>query len=239
LNQPNPGTSAPLRQLEASVAQLRDVFLPTEKKTAPDTYSDEQIVAAKALLVFAHAELEDYLEAACRDKANRALAAFQAGGVGSLTAFSLMSYCGEPLAKCTDIAKYSEAHTKLAPQFPQITAPATRALLSALKVAVSTFSETCRKNNGVKEANLLPMILPLGIDPLTIDPTWIAELNGFGVDRGAHAHRGLASVKRIDDPFLAADQFMRILDGSPGGAPPAGSKIKIYSLRSLDALLLS
>jgi hypothetical protein len=235
LNNQNVSALAPLAQLEASVAKLKAAFLPNAAKAS---YTDEELVAAKALVVFTHAELEDYLEIACRAKANRALAHLQNTGTVSLTAFSLLSYCGEAQPRITEIAKYKEAQTKLASEFAVFAPPATRSLLNSLKKAVGVFAEICRKNNGVKEANLLPMLLPLGLNPLSIDPLWIGELNGFGVDRGAQAHRGLESVEQIEDPFLATARMTKILEGAPGGAPPPESKIAIFSLRSLDAWLL-
>ncbi|OIJ41867.1 hypothetical protein [Massilia timonae] len=236
MNQPVPAESPAFSQFIQSVSQLKIAFLPAAQKT---TYSDSEVVAAKAFLVFAHAELEDYLEQACRMKANKALSELQTNGLTGITALSLMAYCGVATSRPTEIAKYQQTHKNLARDFATFASPSTRALLSSLKTAVGVHSELCRKNNGIKEANLLPMVVPLGLDPLKIETSWLLELNSFGVDRGAHAHRGLASVKRIDDPYGASKQLDRIIDGPPGSAPAAGSSIQVHSLRSLDAYLRS
>lgn len=233
---PQPIAPTSLASLEAGLARLAQTFLPLAKKIEPAAYTDVELTQAKAYLVFAHAELEDYFETACRAKAQRTFDAVCAGDV-NLAAMSLLSHYGEKMSIVTELAKFKDRHTELVKDFKQPGLTVTRALLEKFSKALSAFTEQCRKNNGVKEANLLPMILPLGINPLTIDPTWLAELNAFGVDRGAHAHRSLSAVQQIADPFVAPEQIRRILEGPPGAAPPAGSSIKIHSLRSLDALL--
>lgn len=229
--------SVALQELESAILKLQSVFLPRAKKTAPEVYSDEEITAAKGFLVFAHAELEEYLEKACRDKANRALDELSSNGVATITALSLLSYCGTAISEPADLAKYKDRDLKLAPAFPTCSRLGTRALSDSLKTALGTYTEKCRKNNGVKETNLLQLIVPLGVNPMIIDVAWIAELNGFGVERGAHAHRGLSAVTQISDPFAPAERLDRILNGPPGSAPPAGAPMVIYSLKSLDDIL--
>lgn len=228
---------SPLQNLEAGLARLEVVFLPKQKRMPPETYSDDELTSAKAYLVFAHAELEDYLEACCRAKAERALETLVSNGTACITALSLISHFGVNLTIASEIAKYQENNTKLAPDFPKYNSNVTRPLLSRLKNAVSSYTEQCRKNNGVKETNLLQLLSPLGVSPLAMDSAWIAEINAFGVERGSHAHRGLAGVQQISDPFLSQQRLTWILDGPPGSTPPLGSTVNIFSLRSLDKYL--
>ncbi len=232
----NPPAQTPLQTLEASLAQLATAFLPVAPKTFPDRYSDVELTRAKAYLVFAHAELEDYLETVCRAKAQRALDAVCSGQI-DLTAISLVSYFGDRIGMVTELSKFKDKHTALVRDFAQPGLHVTRTLMATVKEALSGYTEQCRKNNGVKESNLLPLLLPLGFSPLTIDPAWLAEITGFGVNRGEHAHKGLSAVQQIADPFAALEHMRRIVEGPPGSAPPAGSNINIFSLRSLDALI--
>lgn len=227
----------PLQELEAGLIRLKTVFLPKREQVPPESYSDDELTSAKAYLVFAHAEIEDYLEACCRAKAARALEELVSNGIVCITALSLVSHYGEHLSITSEIAKYHERHTKLAPDFPTHDANVTRLLLVRLKDAITAYTEQCRKNHGVKEANLLQLLIPLGISPLAMDPVWIAEMNALGTDRGSHAHRGLAGVQQIIDPFLSQQRVTRVLDGSPGSMPLAGSAVHIFSLRSLDQSL--
>lgn len=230
----------PLQKLQDGLARLEMVFLPKQKVAPPATYSDDELTSAKAYLVFAHAELEDYLEACCRQKAACALEALVTSGTAGITALSLVSHFGVSLSVASDIVKYQERYTKLAPDFPNHNPNVTRPLLARLKDAVSAYVEQCHKNNGVKEKDLLQLLIPLGISPFEMDPAWIAEMNAFGVDRGSHAHRGLSGVQQITDPFLSQQRMMRILNGPPGSAlPTAGSSFRIFSLHSLDEFLAS
>lgn len=230
--------SPPLQQFLINIAQLKGAFLPAAKGAS---YSDKEETAAKAFLVFAHAELEDYFEKACRMKANKALYNLQTTGLTDITALSLMIYCGEKISKPTEIAKYKEREKdkELLRDFPQFNPLSTRTILGSLKAAINVHSAICSKNNGVKEANILPMVLPIGLDPFKIESLWILALNNFGVARGSHAHNGLSSVGRIDDPFDVEKKLNDIIDGPIGSVPSSGSAIQVYSLRSLDLFLQS
>jgi hypothetical protein len=151
-----------LQQLEDSVAQLARVFLPTHVKPPPELYSDDELISSKAYIVFAHAEIEDFLEACCRAKATRALNLLAQNGVASVTALALISHFGAPLPSSSEIAKYRTRDGDLAPHFPVFHAASTRAILSRLKDAMGSYITQCGRNNGIKESNLLQMLAPLG-----------------------------------------------------------------------------
>jgi hypothetical protein len=64
-------------------------------------------------------------------------------------------------------------------------------------------------NHGIRERNLLSLLLPIGIDHNSLDPTFLANMDSFGKLRGAAAHTSSRSgVRSAADP---ADEFNRVL----------------------------
>lgn len=57
-----------------------------------------------------------------------------------------------------------------------------------------------KKNHGIKEANVLALLLPLGIDGSHLDTTLLADLTSFGGLRGAVAHKSSVRVTTYADP---------------------------------------
>lgn len=54
------------------------------------------------------------------------------------------------------------------------------------------------QNHGVKEENLLRMLLPIGLHPVHIDPAWVSTLDAFGADRGKVAHTSIKTQQQIN-----------------------------------------
>jgi hypothetical protein len=218
------------------LVELEAAFLPDAPRAAPDPYTPKELTVAKAFIVFAHAQLEDYLEEACREKANRTLMRLETTGTVDLTTIALVCHFGDKTAIPKDMGTYNSRVLALAPDFLQPHTTVTRLLLSRAKEAVTQYVDKIRVNNGVNTKSLLALLLPLGANPVKWEALWVAELDTFASDRGSHAHLGLAGVKQIADPFESKERIRRILDGPPGAA---ASGAEIYSLRTLDTFLSS
>jgi hypothetical protein len=55
--------------------------------------------------------------------------------------------------------------------------------------AFGRFKTVVTNNNGIKTADQLRLLLPVGVDPETEDPATMAALDSFGGKRGAIAHQ--------------------------------------------------
>lgn len=55
------------------------------------------------------------------------------------------------------------------------------------------FAGSVKKNHGIKEKNLLKLLLPVGVEADSLDQTWLATMNSFGERRGEAAHRSTGS----------------------------------------------
>lgn len=52
-------------------------------------------------------------------------------------------------------------------------------------------------NNGIKEKDILKIILPLSFPVSTLDQTWLNTINSFGSMRGELIHRNLNQITRV------------------------------------------
>lgn len=68
-----------------------------------------------------------------------------------------------------------------------------------------------KRNNGIKEANVLGVLLPLGIDGNDIDNTMLADLTSFGGRRGAVVHSSSVGVTKYADPKSEFDQSQQLV----------------------------
>ena len=57
-----------------------------------------------------------------------------------------------------------------------------------------------KENHGVKEANLLALLLPIGISTDDLDPIFLATMNSFGEQRGRFAHSSAATYQTQQPP---------------------------------------
>src|SRR5690606_17254080 len=71
--------------------------------------------------------------------------------------------------------------------------------------------EVYKNNHGVKEANVLGLLLPLGIDGGDLDTTLLADLTSFGGLRGAVAHKSSVGVTAYADPKSEYDQANQLV----------------------------
>jgi hypothetical protein len=70
-------------------------------------------------------------------------------------------------------------------------------VVGRLKRAQTSFNYYVRQSNhGVKEDNVLRLLLPVGIEEATIDTAWLASIHSWGEDRGSVAHR----AKKTQNP---------------------------------------
>jgi hypothetical protein len=66
------------------------------------------------------------------------------------------------------------------------------------------------RNHGVKDVNILRMLLPIGIQESQLSQTWLATMNSFGVERGHVAHSTHA-VQTPPDPAVENTRVQQIL----------------------------
>nr|WP_254449422.1 hypothetical protein [Anabaena sp. UHCC 0253] len=91
---------------------------------------------------------------------------------------------------------------------------------------MANFKRIINENHGLKEKNLLALLLPIGLDIKDLDTSWLVTMNTFGENRGEVAHKSASfysiiqpinpvdevnMVKQIIQDLLKIDELMNLL----------------------------
>lgn len=199
--------SASFRQLEGSLRQLRRQLLPRQFDPT-GTYPDRIIARARGYRVLAHAEIEHFIEQRVQEVVLHSLKEWKSSGTIRVTLVSLIAFCG----RMADVPPDT-----LLPTDPSAKKRHDEELHLELRLncAANSFFAAAKENHGIKEKNLLRLLLPIGVSPVDIDPTWLATMNSFGERRGeaAHASGNVGKVKHPPDPKTEFDLVVQVLKG--------------------------
>ncbi len=186
------------------MGELRRMFLP-EEFDPTGSYPEEQTTQTFAFRLLAHAEIEGFLEDRAKELSKTALAAWRNGKKPSTSLVSLVAFSG--------LEHRTPPGTLAAPQPSQSkTWPKEVELDERIVAAVTAFHRRLSQNHGIKEENLLGILLPIGLSTGDIDPTLLAELNSLGSDRGTTAHTSVQHVTIVPDPRDELKRVQRILE---------------------------
>lgn len=157
-----------------------------------------QRTAAFRLLV--HAEFESFIEDRVMTHVKARVLEWSESRRPSLTLAALFAYDGAQVKAPASI---------LYP--PQ--GPAGR-FDERLSGVVSRYNRQVRvTNHGVREDNILGMLLPIGVDASDIDLAWLGDLDGWAKDRGTLAHQSLSKVGISIDPHREYAKVKQLLGG--------------------------
>jgi hypothetical protein len=184
--------SADFKSLEKRIGTLRKLFLPVHfSKTG--TYTPEQLDKARAYRLLAHAEFEEFIEKRASEIATAAVALWASQRKHSRVVTHLVAnQVGSPSGFPSDLGSGVTAK-------------------SIVSKCLGQYIHVVRNNHGVKIANVLSLLLPIGIDEAEIDPVWLATIDGFGAERGKAAHK--AAVNYQIDPHSDFKVVSQIADG--------------------------
>ena len=196
------------RTLRRNVVELRKSLLP--KKFDPiGNYSDRQLTRSVAYRVLAHAEIEAYLEDRVLDIAKKAFDKWNINKTKtSLTLCSLLAFCGQEMKKPPDSLNSPQANQQT--KWGELLH-----MERKLNKALQHFRINVKDNHGVKEKNILSLLLPVGVDPNDLDPLWLTNMDSFGASRGEAAHTSFRRicVNNTPDPKSEFDTVNGLLAG--------------------------
>ncbi|MGY0832356.1 hypothetical protein [Azospirillum argentinense] len=157
------------RKLDKRLKALRQRFLP--KAFSPTgVYTQFALDKARAFRVLSHAEIEHYFEEEVTEIADRALASW----------INQQRACIALLHLVCNIAGELNG-------LPKKIGTNTNAT-SIVGKAVNQYKYNIRNNHGIKSANILQLLLPVGVNESDIDQVWLNVMDGFGQKRGQSAH---------------------------------------------------
>jgi HEPN superfamily RiboL-PSP-like protein len=177
--------SARFLTLRRRILRLEKRFIP--KKPAPlGNYSERQLDLVRAYRLLAHAEIEAYIEDQARDVVMKTVQAFKNDGKPRMVVLTLISFHGGAGASATAIKKIYSGNTSF--------------LHDKVDAARTAQMRLIAKNNGIKETDVLQLLMPLGFEKADVDATLLATMDSFGANRGKVAHSSSKAQQQID-PF--------------------------------------
>lgn len=193
--------------LRVRITELRRCLLPS-KFSNLGLYNNaaRTTIRALAFRVMAHAEIESYIEERALEIADTAAKAWSAHQRVSLTTLSLLGFSGHQHSTPPD--------TLEAPGPNQEKSWPDKILISKrLEKAIKTYIKYVRvDNHGVRERQLMAILIPLGVSPTDIDPLAVADIDNFGRKRGETAHSSTAGqMKTGIDPKVEFEAVQNIL----------------------------
>jgi len=191
--------------LKKELVKLKKQFLPKINPTG--SYSEKQLALTIAYRVLAHAEIEAYFEDRVWEAALHAKRNWDNEGKSSRILISLVAFSGQmmdlPPNTCTPV----NGSKRISPEKIKINEKVT--------LSINAFYKVIEQNHGLKESNLLALLLPIGISSDGLDTVFLANMNTFGQDRGIVAHSSATSyrgVNNLPDPATELNRIKQITD---------------------------
>ncbi|MGW1511348.1 HEPN domain-containing protein [Streptomyces sp. NPDC002394] len=188
------------QELEKRITELRQSFLPAQFDPT-GLYDDLAYEHTRAFRVLAHAEFESFIEDRVIGLIDEAMSRWQAQGEVSVILLAAVAY-RETAYSIPESLSEAAAKKK---KFPT--------LKERVEGARSDVHRYVRnQNHGIKEKNLLRMLLPIGIDQDALNTAWLSDVDTWATARGDAAHKG-AKVQVQPDPQKEKDAVERVLAG--------------------------
>lgn len=191
--------SARFRALERRLKKLRQRFLPAAFSPTGD-YDEKELDHARGYRLLAHAEIEAFIEDRCREIANSTVKKFRLDRRPRAVLLNILSFhpreqLGKEKLKAIHGSKRNYCE-------------------EAVTEANTAYNKVLAKNQGIREDNILKMLLPLGLSPAVIDTTWLNTLDTFGVNRGNTAHTSVGTQQQIDpqDEWKTVESLLKGLE---------------------------
>ena len=164
--------------LKKNIAKIEKYFLPPQNPMG--TYSTKEILYINAYISLVHSEIENFLESEVLQVCKLSIELYKSTGKINEVILGLLCFSGvtydEPPETKKNIKKITDWDYKT-----QIN--------KKIEKAQEIFNYKIRQqNNGIKEKDILNMLLPIGYNLDDIDDIFLTEMNEFGKQRGKIAH---------------------------------------------------
>jgi hypothetical protein len=167
-----------LNQLLTRIAFLEHNILPAERLDGNYTNVERDLIKSYLLLV--HAEIEAYFEDRAKEKVNKALTKWSTNRQKSSCLKAVLAFSGNDISY--DNVKKTDSND----------------IEYRINRAVNHFLSLVNKNNGVKQNDIINLIIPIGIEMSELDNTWLNTMESFGSTRGNIAHNSIAVQTALD-----------------------------------------
>ena len=146
--------SVRFRMLTKELNRLKRQFLPKINPTG--SYSERQLAHTLAYRVLVHAEIEAYLEDRVWEVALNAKNHWDSQGKTCRSLICLLGFSGQMMEAPPDTLTPTKGSKALPPEKIKVN--------KKIDLAINSFKRSIDQNHGIKETNLLALLLPIGID---------------------------------------------------------------------------
>ncbi|MFJ9583831.1 HEPN domain-containing protein [Streptomyces acidicola] len=192
--------SSRFEELEKRIGELRQTFLP-QVFDPTGSYEERVYEYTRAFRVLAHAEFEAFIEDRVIEVVDEAISSWRSSGSISTSLLAILAYreSAPPIP-----GSLSEASAKPG-KYPSLDAR-----VDAARTDLHRYARN--QNHGIKEKNLLRLLLPIGLDEVEVDSAWLSATETFATARGDAAHKG-AKMQVKPDPKNELKRVNVVLDG--------------------------
>ena len=192
-----PKQSKYFRDLTINLEKIEKTFLSMKIRTY-GSYNLQELSMARAYGLLVHAEIEYYFENIAREVVLKSYKKWKSDKISSHVLMSITAFLNikEQIPENVSDAKMNKNEEGL--------------IEKRLEYCVSKYMGIINSNNGIKEKDLLKILLPLGIHLNDIDPTFLISADSFGRYRGELAHNSI-KTKSFTDPFAKKKEIVNIL----------------------------
>ncbi|MBJ7442645.1 MAG: hypothetical protein JHD35_26985 [Sphingopyxis sp.] len=179
------------------VASLRKAKLITGGINKLGCQTDLQHLKLQSYILLCHAALEQYIEELGLSAAQTARSTYANSGVITKTLVALIS-------------------SKLVNDLPEksknkLTSELTSNIEEFSKEAFNRYRKVINSNNGIVEKDQNSILIPIGVDPASVDLVLKNNLHSFGAKRGDVAHKFI--VKRVETLTAIETDLTTIVSG--------------------------
>lgn len=185
-------------RLKSRLSRLKKVYLPSSFSPT-GTYSDTVYERVRAYTVLSHAEMEYYFEEIALSIAEKAYTKWIQRQKASKPLLALVAYYDGKYSSIPDAHDGNRSDETIDER---------------IKKAYTSYNMQVRnRNNGIKEADILKVFLPIGIKISDIDENLLIELNNYGKQRGDIAHSTKSSnLTTPDDALNTVNTIIGLID---------------------------
>lgn len=187
--------------LQRAVTNLWKALLP-RKFDPTGTYRSVERVHLRTISfrILVHAEIESYIEDRAFELFDAGYKAWASDNIPNRVVLALLAYSGvmtrPPPGKLGGDPNSQKSYDHVG---------------KPIQKAQAAWRAVHKDNHGIKESNIVALLLPLGIASEDIDTTLLADLTSFGGSRGAVAHRSSIGVTTYADPKSEHDQALQVV----------------------------
>lgn len=177
------------RQLRRCIRTLRRTLLPAKFSPTGVYRGAERVrLRAMAFRVLVHGEIEEFIEDRAFELFDAAWKAWTQQKVPSRAMLGLLAFGGF----ATEVPPEKLGGSNRQKAYESLEEP--------IQKAQAAWRLVHKRNHGIKEENVLALLLPLGIAAEKIDGMLLADLNSYGAKRGEVAHRSAVGLAQYTDP---------------------------------------